>query len=225
MKNLLLITVVVIVVLFPFSSVKSQTFNWQNMGNEKKHIASVNAGLEYGIVYGLAYNYAFKLFHLPVVTGIEYSIPSGKTIGDDFKTKTGLQVQWLNIHHFCLNTRAQAILRRYKNDFLTLTNAGSDLALTAGYYRSHWFLAAEAGFDKAIATHFKHSTAYRGNYAGALDGWYEPTTGGNVYFGAQTGVSVKQHEVFICAGKLYTQDLKSTPMIPFYARIGYTVKF
>lgn len=222
MKKLSLITVILL--LFHAQCIKSQTFNWQNMGTEKRHIASINAGLEYGIIYGLGYAYSFKAFQFPVAAGIEYSIPSGEKIGDDFKTKTGLQVQWLSVHHFCVNTRLQAILRRYKNDFLTLTNAGSDLAVTAGYYRQHWFVAAETGFDKAIASHFKHSKAYLGNYAGAIDGWYEPTTGGNVYFGLQAGGSFKQHEVYVCAGKLYTQNLKSTPMIPFYVRIGYNVK-
>ena len=31
------------------------------------------------------------------------------------------------------------------------------MGVTAGYYQRKWFVAGEAGFDKAIVTHFKHS--------------------------------------------------------------------
>ena len=38
-----------------------------------------------------------------------------------------------------------------------LLNFGSDMSGIIGYYRAHFFVAGEAGFDKAIVTHFKHS--------------------------------------------------------------------
>jgi hypothetical protein len=94
-----------------------------------------------------------------------------------------------------------------------------------GYYRPKWFAAGEAGFDKAIVTDLKHTSAYKEQYPGVVDGWYEPSTGGNFYFGLQAGYSLKKHDIYIKAGKTLTEDFKSKPTIPFYAQLGYNFKF
>jgi hypothetical protein len=95
----------------------------------------------------------------------------------------------------------------------------------AGYYRPRWFVSGEAGFDKAIVTHFKHSEAYKNQYPHVINGWYEPATGGNFYYGLQTGVSFRKHDLYLRAGKILSQDFKTPPTLPLYAQIGYNIKF
>lgn len=63
--------------------------------------------------------------------------------------------------------------------------------LVIGLYKTRWFVAGETGFDKAIVTHFKHSDLYKENSPLVQDGWYQPATGGNFYYGVQTGYSFK----------------------------------
>ena len=94
-----------------------------------------------------------------------------------------------------------------------------------GYYRPKWFVAGEFGFDKAIVTHFRHSKAYKDQYPGVVDGWYEPATGGNLYYGLQAGFSFRKQDIFLRAGKILTQDYKTTPMVPIYGQLGYNIKF
>lgn len=101
---------------------------------------------------------------------------------------------------------------------------GADVSACIGYYRSGWFVAAETGFDKAIATRFKHSQEYHDNYPGVQDGWYKPFTGGNFYYGLQTGVSFGKQDIYLKAGKTITQDFKSKPQVPFFGQIGYTIR-
>jgi hypothetical protein len=105
-----------------------------------------------------------------------------------------------------------------------MLNFGSDLSGNIGYYRSKWFIAGEVGFDKAIITNFKHSKVYRDQYPGVADGWYEPATGGNFYYGLQAGFSFKNQDIYMKAGKLLRQDFKTTPFIPFYFQLGYNIK-
>ena len=111
------------------------------------------------------------------------------------------------------------------NDFVRLVNFGSDMSGIVGYYRPKWFVAGEFGFDKAIVTHFRHSKAYKDQYPGVVDGWYEPATGGNLYYGLQAGFSFRKQDIFLRAGKILTQDYKTTPMVPIYGQLGYNIKF
>jgi hypothetical protein len=155
----------------------------------------------------------------------EYSEPAGKVFFDDFKTKVGAQINWFHTNHFYASTRIQGVFRRYQNEYARLLNFGSDMAATIGYYKQHWFVAGETGFDKAIVTHFKHSVAYKLNFPGVKDGWYEPATGGNFYYGIQGGYSFYKHDIYIKLGKIIEQDFKSNPSLPVYAQLGYNYKF
>ena len=97
------------------------------------------------------------------------------------------------------------------------------MGVIAGYYKQKWFVAGEAGFDKAIVTHFKHTATYKQNFPSVQDGWYEPATGGNFYYGLQTGYSFRRNDIYLKAGKILTQDFNTTPMVPFYLQVGYNI--
>ena len=223
MKNYKEFILLLALALF-ISSLKAQTINWASLKEDNRHIINANAGMEYGVIYGLGYGYQFKSKLFPIIANVEYSSPSGSTFFDDFKTKMGVQLRWLKIHDFQFSTKIQGIFRRYENDFVRLLNFGSDLSANIGYYRSKWFIAGEVGFDKTIITNFKHSNKYRDQYPGVVDGWYEPATGGNFYYGLQAGYSFKNQDLYLKAGKLLRQDFKSAPYIPFYVQIGYNIK-
>lgn len=210
--------------LMTVSFFNAQTINWASLKPENKHIINVNAGMEYGLNYGVGYGYHIKTKHFPIITNIEYSAPTGGKFFDDFKSKIGGQVSWINFHNFQFSTKVQGVFRRYENDFATLSNFGSDLAAVVGYYRSNWYAAAEIGFDKAIVTKFKLAQKYREQFGKALDGWYEPPTAGNVYFGIQGGYSFKNMDITLKAGKIVAEDFKSRPTIPFYGQLGVNIK-
>jgi len=211
--------------ILSMGSVCAQTINWASLNEENKHIIHVNLGYEYGLIYGLGYGQQFKTRLFPIVATAQLSFPSGKYIKDDFKVKIGGQIRWIEYRNFQFSTRIEGVFRRYENDFVRLVNFGSNMAGIVGYYHPKWFVSGEIGFDKAILTHFKHSKAYREQYLGVVDGWYEPATGGNFYYGLQTGFSFKRHDINLKAGKIITQDFKTKPLIPFYAELGYNMKF
>lgn len=201
-----------------------QTFNWSSMEKTQKNIININAGAEYGLTFGAGYGYQLRS-KLPVVLTIDYSFPSGSNLSDDFKTKIGGTVRLYEINNFHFSVRLQGVFRRYQNQFVTMKNFGSDMSGVIGYYRSKWFAAGEAGFDKAIVTHFKHSEAYRKNYPGVQDGWYEPSVGGNFYYGIQSGFSVKRNDIYVRAGKIVSQDFSAKPLLPYYLQLGCNFRF
>jgi hypothetical protein len=216
---------IMLLIISMSSTVSAQTINWKNLKKENKHMINANMGVEHGMIYGLGYAYPFSAHNFPMLANFEISIPSGNEITDDFKIKTGVQTRWVEFNHFQFSTKIQGIFRRYQNDFTRLVNFGSDLTGVFGYYRSKWFAGAEVGFDKAIVTHFKHSDVYKGQFPGVIDGWHEPASGGNFYFGIQGGFSFGKGDLSVRAGKMLQQDFKSEPLVPAYAQIGYTVKF
>jgi len=201
----------------------SQTLNWSNLKKDQTNIINVNVGIDYALTYGVGYGYQLKT-KKPLVLNAEYSFPSGNDLLDDFKIKTGGQIRWLKTGNFYFSSKLQGVFRRYNNSYARLLNFGADLSTTAGYYKTRWFAAGELGFDKAIVTHFKHTDLYKANYPGVKDGWYEPSTGGNIYYGIQTGYSFKNKDVYLKLGKLIEQDLNTSPMLPFYIQAGVNLR-
>jgi hypothetical protein len=224
MKTLIKIIIISGLIL-SIRSVNAQTINWASLNDGNKHIVNASFGLEYGVVYGLGYGYQIKTRLFPIVANIEYSFPSGNKIFNDSKIKIGVQIRWIEYHGFQFSTKIHGVFRTYENDFVRLVNFGSDMSGIIGYYRPKLFVAGEVGFDKATVTHFSHSKAYKDQYPGVVDGWYEPATGGNFYYGLQAGFSFRKQDIYLRAGKILTQDFKTTPMVPFYGQLGFNTKF
>jgi hypothetical protein len=221
MKRIIILTCFAILLLNPGKTF-SQDINWNNIEGGQRHLINVNAGLDYGLTYGARYGYRLKS-RIPILLTLEGSIPSGENLTDDFKTKIGASFRLYQSGHFQVAGKIQGVFRRYENSYARLLNFGSDMGLTAGYYKHKWFAAGEAGFDKAIVTHFKHSAAYKQNFPPVKDGWYEPATGGNFYYGLQTGYSCRRNDIYLKGGKILTQDFKSTPLLPFYLQLGVNI--
>ena len=212
-----------LVILTAFS-VKSQTLNWSALKTKEKHILNANIGAEYGVIFGLGYGYHLNTELFPVVIGAELSVPSGNQLFDDFKTKAGANIRWLKIKDFQLSAKVQGVFRRFENENAGIANFGLDMAGAIGYYRPRWFVGGEAGFDKAIVTHFKHSEHYKEIYPEVKNGWYESSTGGNFYYGIQGGYSFRNQEIWLRGGSIVSQDFKTKPQLPFFVQIGYTYK-
>ncbi len=222
MKKQNIIFVILMVISF---TAPCQTINWATLKKDDRHLVNVHTGIEYSAMYALGYGHQIRNRWFPLVVQAEYSFPSGSKPLDDFKGRIGAQIQWAEYHNFRFSTGIHGVFRRYGNDFVRLLNFGSDMSGVVGYYRKHWYVAGEVGFDKAIVTHFKHKTKYKEQFPGVTDGWYEPATGGNFYYGLQAGGSIKRYDIYLRAGKMITQDFKTTPLVPFYAQIGCNVRF
>ena len=201
----------------------AQVILWNSLKKEYKHILNTNLAWDYGINYGVGYAYQLK-FKCPILLDVEFSVPSGKNLLDDYKTKMGGQVKLHEYQNFILAIKIQGIFRRYENPSVRIINFGSEMSTTFGYYKPTWFLASEIGFDKAIVSYFKHSKLIKDNFTNIRDGWYEPSTGGNFYYGFQTGFTFKKHDIYLKIGKIVTQDFKTTPLIPYYTQVGYNIK-
>lgn len=217
----------VIIIMFlalAFGAVNAQTINWANLNGETRHIVNASLGLEYGAVYGLGYGFQTRIGPFPLLANAGFSFPAGDQRLDDFKTNIGVQIRWIESGNFQVSTKLHGVFRRYENDLVRLLNFGSDMSAIVGYYRPKWFVAGEAGFDKAIVTHFQ-SKDYRDQYPGVVDGWYEPSTGGNFYYGLQVGFSFMKNDLFLRAGKMVSQDFKTAPLLPYYGQLGYNLRF
>ncbi len=220
MKNLLHLTII-------FSSIATgsmaQTVNWRSIQREDKHIVHLNAGWDYASTFGIGYGYKLNS-KIPLIIGTEFSVPAGKELFDDFKTKIGGQAELLRHKHFSATVKIQGILRRYQSEFARLSNFGSEFSTVFGYYKSRWYAAAEFGFDKSVVTHIRHSSMMEENYPEIQSGWYIPT-GGNFFYGLQLGYSIAKCDLYLKTGKTVTQDFRTTPSIPLYLQLGLNKKF
>ena len=202
----------------------TQEINWNHFNNAAyRKIININSGIDQGFTYGFAYGYKVKS-RLPMLLNIEFAAPFGETLFDDFKTKAGIKINWYRTGHFFFGSKLQGVFRREETPLVRLLNFGADISATAGYYKSGWYTSAEIGFDKAIVTNFKHSAFAKEEFPGIKDGWYEPATGGNFYYGIIGGISIHKIDIYLRLGKLVTQDFKTNPAVPFYTQLGINLK-
>lgn len=223
MKSFQKYSLCLVCILF-FTGIKSQTINWHTLQPGTKNILTAGVSVDHSFSYVFSYGYQVSS-NRPVVLTAEYSFPSGENITDDFKTRIGGKVRWLKKNNFYLASTFNGIFRRYQSEFVRQLNFGSEISVQAGYYKSKWFVAAELGFDKAIITHFRHSDIYKQNFPGVKDGWFEPSSGGNLFAGLQGGISGKKTDLFLKLGKLKAQDFVTDPLIPVYAGLGFNFRF
>lgn len=223
MKNIKSIIIAILLTIIA-SMAHSQTLNWASLDKAQRYIVNFNMGLDFGLTYSLGYGYRLKTT-LPIILNVEQSHPSGKVFFDDFRTKMGGQIRLAQVGDFQFSTKIQGIFRRFENSVARLVNFGCDVSGTIGYYKPRWFVAGEIVFDKAIVTHFKHGQSYKDDFPSVQDGWFDPSTGGNFYYGLQAGFSFKRQDIYVKAGNLLTQDFKTKPFIPFYAQLGFNQKF
>lgn len=222
MNSIKLIILVITLVLCIEQS-NGQTINW-NALKDTGHLLHFGVGWDYSMSFNSGYAYKVKT-KLPLFLMANFSMPSGNKVLDDFKTKIGGQILLHNGENMKGSIYLSGVFRKYANELVRIFNFGSEMKGTFGYYKPKWFLAGEIGFDKAIATHFKHSDIYKNTINPEVaDGWLEPATGGNFYYGLQTGYSSRKYDITLNIGRVTTQDFKTSPLIPYYLLLGFNYK-
>jgi len=222
MKTITKISIVILLVILGISG-NAQNINWAGVQKGQKHIANINTGWDYGATLGTGYAYKFKL-GVPMIINGQFSIPGGKKLLDDFKSKLGVQAMVVKAGGFVTTLSAYGIYREYRSSFVKLQNFGSEFTAVMGYYKPKWYAAAEVGFDKAITTRVINSDIMLEINPTAQNGWYIPT-GGNFMYGIQGGYSLKHFDVTLKVGKIIEQDFRTTPIIPYYFQLGTNVRF
>jgi hypothetical protein len=205
-------------------SAAGQTLNWSNIQEKQKHIVNLNFGWNYAATVGVGYAYKLNT-KIPVALNAQLSVPTGKNVTDDFKSKLGVQARVFKSGNFLATVMVYGLFRRYEQrDFATLQNFGGEFTGVAGYYKSKWFVAGEFGFDKAIATNIRHGEVYRQYHPSARNGWYVPT-GGNFHYGIQGGYTLGNFDLYSKVGRLADQNFKSTMRVPWFLELGVSRRF
>lgn len=202
------------------ANAQGQNISWGAVDSTQQVYVHGSLGVEYAMTYGFGGGYLIEAGPFTMLADISFSMPFGEDLFDDKKIKAGGNILWVSYAHWAFSTPVHAVFRTVENNYVQMVNFGSDMSAVAGYYRKHWFIAGEVGFDKAIATRFQHTEQYQGIYPQVVDGWHEPDTGGNFYYGVQLGVTYKQLTLGGSAGKLLQEDFTSKPMLPFYGSVS-----
>lgn len=215
----------VICLLMNIQTIQAQTINWADTDSSRNLLASGKIGAEFGVCYGFGVGYKTEIYNFPILIDASISLPVGDHILDDKKVKLGGTIKWYTYKGFTVSTNIHGVYRSFQNAYVHLDNFGSDLSANIGYYAPHWFFAGEVGFDKAIATKYEHTTVYQNIYPEVVDGWYEPASGGNFYYGITTGASIYQYTIGTRVGRILNEDFYAGPLLPFYAELHFQVLF
>ncbi|MGE0440089.1 MAG: hypothetical protein AB7L66_00770 [Gemmatimonadales bacterium] len=200
------------------SAAAAQPLNWRSPA-AARHLVTVAAGVDYGAVLSVGYGYRLG----QTVVGAEWSVPAGRDRVDDFTGRAGVRTVLRGGRAFVASLSAAATVTRFRSPYLAATGLGGDVAAQMGRYGRRWFLAAEVGSDLTVASRLVHSEAYRANYPDVRDGWYR-ATGGHLRLGVLGGRSIGAADLHLGAGRLFERRLGGAPLVPFYLRVGATVR-
>lgn len=218
--------IVLLISLFLFQIANvcfAQNVNWKRVSPENKHLVHAGFGFNFGTGASLGYGYRLNT-GLPILLNAEVSAPFGNNLFDDFKSKVGGQAALWQSGNFAASVKIYGVFRRYASDYVRLENFGSEMGAVLGFYKRNWYVAADLVFDKAITTHVHHSPVMLEINPGVRNGWYIPT-GGNFFYGIQTGWSFGRNDLNLSAGKIISQDFKTAPAMPLYFQLGYNRRF
>jgi hypothetical protein len=216
-----LITFLAVLLAWPLSS-SAQDLNIAAL-EDGTNIVTVKTGAEYGLMLGAGYARVASVADRPVVLGVDLALQWAEVDIHDFRLSAGALAPLFGGARWKILGAVAASVRGTDNDLGAMTNVGTDVAILAGRYAPRGYLAAELGFDWAIATHIEHGDTYRMHYADARDGWYR-TPGGMLRAGLQGGISLGRHDVILRAGRLV--DIAGEPAtFPFYGTLTFDTRW
>jgi hypothetical protein len=182
------------------------------------------AGLDPAVLATAGIGRVLSVGQRPLLAYLESSIAMGDLDLRDYRARLGVQASMLSWRDMRLTGNVAFVTRGTRNPIFDATSMGADVGGTIGMYRPRWFVAGEAGYDKAIITHLAHSDQYRTQYyADAKDGWYIDT-GGIRRFGLVGGISRGRWDLVLRAGVPRTQRGNSL-VAPAYATMTWAVGF
>ena len=220
MKNTILI---ILSILFSSNFAFSQSINWQSIQENQKNIAYLNLGYDFGVTTQLGYGYQLNASK-PILLTTDLSMPMGSDFMDDFKFRIGGQMEVFEKNNFSLSAKLLFSAKRHETNLVRQFGLGSELSLTAGYYKSKWHVAAEMGFDNFIATHLKHSDDIVSNYSEIQNGWFG-NSGGQFFYGIQGSKTVgKRMEINLRLGAINAQGNHENALLPVYFQLGLVYK-
>lgn len=203
---------------------KTQNVNWRSIDTKQKNLIYLNLGYDFGGTVQVGYGRSLQVFR-PVVLSLDYSIPMGERLLDDFKVRYGAQMEVFKWHKFAFTAKVLGNFRRFENDLVRMAGFGTELSGLVGYYKPEWHIAAEFGYDKSIVSGLKHAGRMKEIYSDVKDGWYQPS-GGHFFYGIQASKTVsKSLEASLRLGATNAEGNHEDPLVPFYAQLGVIKKF
>lgn len=213
---------IVVAALFEYGY--SQNINWKSLDNGQTTIMQFNFGYDFGATSQVSYNRYIDGFR-PITLGVDYSLPMGNIVLDDFKVRYGAQIEIAEWEGFSVTAKIYSNFRRHKTALVRTITFGSDFSAVAGYYRQTWHAALEYGFDKSIISHFRHSEIMKENIPTIKDGWYIPT-GGHHYYGIQGSKTLGEtFDLSVRLGQTKAQLKDEDAVLPVYLQLGVGVRF
>lgn len=191
---------------------KAQYVYWPSLQEGNKHLITTKFGADYSSYYGLNYGYVLGN-RRPVVLSAELSAPFGNEPLDDWKGR--LSAQTIVWQKSALNIQLNPgfVARRYASPAATLVNLGADLNVTIGLSGERWGVAAFGHIDESLSTHATHHML-KEFYPEIRDGWYG-SGGGNIKLGGIATYRIQSWNINLELGKIYAQNFKDNPTLPF----------
>lgn len=211
MKNQLLVLISILCCMHSIAG--AQDLNWTQIQKEQRHFVTAKFAADYATVLGLSYGYRLPGKSLSLLSA-ELSSPFGGDFLDDWKLRLTYQRRVWQQGDFALGIKPGLLARAYQSNIAQVLNVGLELQAALGYYRPKWFLAAEAGVDHTLTSKLKQGSL-KENYPGIYEGWIG-STGGNFKCGGHVGYSFGTQLVSLRLGKVYAQNFRDNPTLPFY---------
>ncbi|RIW13340.1 hypothetical protein D0X99_16315 [Algoriphagus lacus] len=211
-----------IILIISFSG-NAQNYNWAKL-DSVNNLARIYTGLDHSFAFGLHYGRILNGKKVIWAPFADVSFPSGDPVGDDYNFKIGTLARLFQFEDWKFSFNVSIVNRQNSNPFVKMQSLGSESGFQFGYYKLKWYANLNFSVGSSIVTNFQHTEAYKGNFSGAKDGWYENASNSQL-FSVNTGYSLRKMDATLSLGLLRTEEFKSSPSLPYYIKIGLNYLF
>jgi hypothetical protein len=199
------------------SAAMAQHLNWRALDGQHRHAFAAAVGMDPVSYYSLSYEYHLPRAVIPLAFAADVRAPFGDHVLDDWQVGFGARAEPWRSGVLSLGLGAGLRIRRYETTLARLYNGGFGANVSFGATGPRWSAVAIATHESSSLTHIEHKLL-KEYYPEVRDGWYD-ADGGIYRFGVSTGVAVWSWGATLTAGRMFGQDFRNNPGIPYFAEV------
>lgn len=210
--------------VWPSGATAQVVLNHAALDPGRPNVVHVRTGFDYGLIAEVGYSRALGLGSRTLLLSGQVTTPWAGADAEDYAARVGGTIDIVGRDRWRLLGGLGGTVQGTRNTLARMTSLGADGVLLGGYWSPGWFVAAEGGYEGAIATHVRHTDRYREvHYADARDGWYLDTAG-NIRVGVAAGLSLGVYDLVVRAGQVRDRE-GHTHLLPAYASFAVNRRF
>lgn len=218
------IVIIAVISFFASWNCSGQNLQWSSDEEQSAHSLYASLGYEFGLVSRLGYGRHINA-SIPIAVAVDYSMPMGKGVMDDFQLRLGAELKLYQKKAFLVSGWSYFSFKRYETALVHISSIGADIGLNLSHVRGPWTFSVQYMRTTSIASKLKHGSVMKDSYPAIRDGWYGATSAQSMYGGRVNRAFANGFSLSFDMGSTNARRQDIDALLPYYTRIVLSKTF